>query len=275
MRNRPVLVHFHGPFAEHRYLHDARYQRQSLRYLVERSVYSRADRLVVLSEKFKGLLVDSYRVPQDRITVVPPCVDMEAFRPVPRSVALAVLGLPKGRPIVLVVKNSRGHMASGISELLDALATASACNTPKPLLVFVGEASDGVSIDPPPDAGFSLRHLGAVSHGELVAAFCAADVCVLPRNPIEGFGLVTLESLACGTPVLVSDEAGSAEFIAALSPMLLFGRGEERSLTHRLSQILTSQYRLPDGAACRELARTASMERFAAAHIEIYSELCG
>ena len=56
---------------------------------------------------------------------------------------------------------------------------------------------------------------------DLVSAYQAADVSVVPSIALEGFGLVALESLACGTPVVVTDCGGLPEAVAGLDASLI------------------------------------------------------
>ena len=72
----------------------------------------------------------------------------------------------------------------------------------------------------PPLAG-RVRVLGRVSDDELVDAYRAADVAVVPTLAFEGFGLVVLEAAACGTPSIVSDVGGLPEAAAALDRSLI------------------------------------------------------
>ena len=50
-----------------------------------------------------------------------------------------------------------------------------------------------------------VRFLGRISDEDLVLLYQAADCSVVPTSALEGFGLVTLESLACGKPAVVTD----------------------------------------------------------------------
>ena len=82
LRRRPLVVHFHGPWAE-----ESRSEGQTSRRVlaakawIEREVYRRAARVIVLSEAFGRLLVDRYGVAPSRVDVVRPGVDLKRFAP--------------------------------------------------------------------------------------------------------------------------------------------------------------------------------------------------
>jgi len=62
------------------------------------------------------------------------------------------------------------------------------------------------------DLARSVIFVGGVSDSELVREYQAADAFIIPSVALEGFGLVALEALACGTPVIASDLGGLGEF---------------------------------------------------------------
>ena len=101
---------------------------------------------------------------------------------------------------------------------------------------------------------------------DLVRAYQAADVSVVPSIALEGFGLVALESLACGTPVVVTDCGGLPEAVAGLDASdCAMGRG---SVGRRLTTAARGD--LPDGHACRSYAEGFSWSACARANQGVY-----
>ena len=80
-RGRPLVVHFHGPWADEAASAGAPRMKSAAERLVERMVYRRADLVVTLTGAFKRLLVERYGVEPWRVAVVPPAVDLRGFTP--------------------------------------------------------------------------------------------------------------------------------------------------------------------------------------------------
>jgi glycosyltransferase involved in cell wall biosynthesis len=79
--------------------------------------------------------------------------------------------------------------------------------------------------------------LGFVDDDALVRHYQAADLFVLPSVAFEGFGLVTLEALACGTPVLGTPVGATPEILRPLAPQLVLA-GPEPAAIRRGIQVL-------------------------------------
>lgn len=99
--------------------------------------------------------------------------------------------------------------------------------------------------------GQHVRLLGFVSDTDLPGVYTAADCSITPSLDLEGFGLSTVESLACGTPVLGSRAGATPELLQSLSEKLLFEPDSIDSLVSKLTEILTNPAVLPDRDRCR------------------------
>jgi glycosyltransferase involved in cell wall biosynthesis len=100
------------------------------------------------------------------------------------------------------------------------------------------------------------RLLGFVPESDLAALYGAADVTLMPSLDLEGFGLATVESLACGTPVLASNAGANPELVGPLDRALVYPTGDARALGERLEAILAGRLPLPSRNRCAEFART-------------------
>ena len=96
-----------------------------------------------------------------------------------------------------------------------------------------------------------VRVLGRVSDAELIDAYRAADVAVVPTIALEGYGLVVLEAAACGTPSVVSDVGGLAEAALELDRSLLVAPGDAGRWRARLQQAAGGQLPAASVAALR------------------------
>jgi D-inositol-3-phosphate glycosyltransferase len=179
----------------------------------ERLIAHGVDRVICASEGEKEMLVGLYGVPAQRISVVPCGVDIERFRPRHRSQVRQRLGIPQKERVVLFV--GRIEPLKGIDVLLRAV---SKLDGEFRVLVIGGDGKDlarkGELSALASQLGIADRitFLDAVPHGDLPLYYNAADVCVVPSY-YESFGLVAVEAMACGLPVIASRVGGLKETV--------------------------------------------------------------
>jgi glycosyltransferase involved in cell wall biosynthesis/SAM-dependent methyltransferase len=232
----------------------------ALLWLVEGACLRRAARIVVLSDYSADQLWRLYRVPAERTVKIPGGVDLARFTPGPdRAGARARLGLPPDRALLLTVRNLEARM--GLAALLRALAILR-MRVPDVLLLVGGEGSRRAELEALAGAlglARQVRFLGRVAEDLLADHYRAADVFVLPTRELEGFGLVTVEALACGTPVLGTPVGATTELLEPLDPGLLFRDATPEAMAEGLAQFLAAKERDPLaterlGRACRRHA---------------------
>jgi glycosyltransferase involved in cell wall biosynthesis len=93
-----------------------------------------------------------------------------------------------------------------------------------------------------------VRFLGFVPDVDLPRYYGAADAFVLPTRALEGFGLVTVEALACGTPVLGTPVGATPEILDPLDPSLVFRDASAEAMAQGLERFLESLARDPASA---------------------------
>jgi len=270
----PLVVHFHGPWAAE---HEAQSGRaralgtvaNAARHRIERSVYRRADRSVALSGAFARLLVEDYGVSPWAVRIVPPGVDLDRFGPGDRAAARASFGIPPETRVVLTVR--RLVRRTGVDVLLDAWAATAA---PDSLLVVAGDGPERAALERrATELGLhDVRFVGAIDDDTLAEWYRAAFLTVVPSRALEGYGLVVLESLAAGTPAVVSDSGGLPEAVAALDPGLVVPAGDAVALATRLRGALDGSDPLPDRARCRAVAERADWATVARRNRAVYEE---
>lgn len=257
LRNRPLVVHFHGPWALESAAEGAGPLAVRLKFMVERLVYRRAARFVVLSQSFATILAERYGVQPERIHRVPGGVVADRYDLADsRLQARARLGWPQGRPILLTVRRLVKRM--GLTALVDAMVELRR-RVPDVLLVVAGRGPEAAALQDRIGAlGLEehVRLLGFVPDAHLPLAYRAADLCVMPSQALEGFGLTALESLAAGTPVMVTPVGGLPEVVEGLDGDLVLAGTDARSIGIGLAEALTGVRRLPDADACRALVRS-------------------
>ncbi|MEQ5838442.1 glycosyl transferase family 1 [Paraburkholderia acidicola] len=255
-RGIPQVSHFQGPWADESHVEGADSLGQRAKRYLEQTVYARSSRLIVLSSAFGKILTTRYGIPQDRIRVVPGCVNVDQFDlPMSQNEARLKLQLPLGRPIVLAVRRLVRRM--GLEDLIDAVKLLKR-SEPDVLLLIAGkgrlEGELQTRID---EAGLgeNVKLLGFVPDQHLAALYRAATISVVPTVALEGFGLITVESLASGTPVLVTPVGGLPEAVAGLSQDLVLPTTGADAIADGLARALNGSLKLPDADACKAYAR--------------------
>ena len=180
------------------------------RELVERDAMLTADRIVAFSGHERDAMARLYGADPSKVMLAPCGVDLTKFRPLDQKEARKRLGL-NGEKVVLYV--GRVEPLKGLDLLVETAAQMEAGDQNVRMMV-VGGGGPG---EPETDRVRRLAEerqvdglidfVGRVDHDELPLYYNAADVCVVPSY-YESFGLVALESMACGTPVVATRVGG-------------------------------------------------------------------
>ena len=252
----PLVVHFHGPWALEGRAEGAGRLKELAAWRMERDVYRRGRRFIVLSHAFGDLLHRHYGVPAERIRVVPGGVETERFTPeMGREAARSLLGWPADRPLIVCVRRLARRM--GLENLLEAMALVRE-RCPDAMLVVAGQGGLRQELEQRARSlGLDGRVLfaGRVSDEDLPLVYRAGDISVVPTVALEGFGLIVVESLACGTPVLATPVGGVPEILRPLDPALICESAAVSHLAERLLAAVVGGMRLPSAEACAAYAR--------------------
>lgn len=253
----PLVVHFQGPWSLESSVEGRSSFANKVKHQVERAVYRRATRCIVLSGAFATLLSERYGVDPARIRVVPGSIDVERFAAPSetREDARRHLGWPTDRPILLCVRRLVARM--GLRQLIEAVAQIRD-DYPDLLCLIAGKGPDADDLARLiRDAGVEdqVRLLGFVADDDLPLAYRAADLSIVPTQELEGFGLITAESLAAGTPVLVTPIGGLPEAVAGLLTDLVLPGATTADIAEGLRRWLSGALPLPSETACRNYAR--------------------
>jgi D-inositol-3-phosphate glycosyltransferase len=246
----------------------------ALRLDEETRIVAEADRVVAANVVERAHLVWHYRARADRIAVIPCGVDTDLFQPMDPAKAKDLLELPPD-PLLLYV--GRLQPIKGLDTLLEAMT---AVPEPACLLIVGGEHDERESAH-----GAALRQrlkalglerrvrfLRAQPQRRLRLFYAAADATVVPSY-YESFGMVALEAMACGSPVVASRVGGLTTTVQDGVTGRLVPEGDPAALAAAISGLL-------DGAEGRRLGQQAT--RWAAEHrwpcvaeavCRLYSEL--
>ena len=205
---------------------------------IEGAVLKRASRVVVLSDFMRRRMVACYRVPDACVRVIPGGVDVERFCPVSdRRPVRAALGLEETGFVILTVRNLVPRM--GLDTLLRAMARVRQA-IPHAQLLIGGSGplrSELESLAKTLNLEGCVRFLGFVPEEALPEYYRAADVFVLPTAQLEGFGLVTIEALACGTPVLGTPVGATDEILGQLDRAFITAGSDADSLADGIASL--------------------------------------
>lgn len=248
------VTQFQGPWAAESAVEGEGFVSVLIKRQIETLAYRRSDALIVLSEGFRDVLVRDYGIARSRIRVIPAAVDLQRFHPsADREAVRQALGYGPGR-LLFVMRRLVRRM--GLEVLLDAFAQIHA-DFPDVTVRFAGsgpleselkEQARRLGVEG------AVEWLGRVSDADLVRHYQASDWTIVPTVALEGFGLITVESLACGTPVVGTSEGGTAEILRPFSPQLLVPPGNSGALADTLSGVLSGSVHRPDAVACRAYA---------------------
>jgi glycosyltransferase involved in cell wall biosynthesis len=270
IRKLPLVVHFQGPWADEFVANGERPGwRIEVKRRLERSVYRRARAIVVLSDAFKRILVEQFGIAPDRVHVMWPAADVDRFTPGDKDEARGRLGVPGNAWVAVATRRLVARM--GLDVLLDAWARLHDADR---LLLVIGEGPEREPLERRAadlGLGATVRFLGRVSDDALVDAYRSADVSVVPTVALEGFGLVVLEALACGTPVIGTDVDGPKETLERFDPSCIVRAGDAAALARRLAAARRGDEPLPAPARCREFAASFSWPDIVRRHWELYA----
>ena len=194
-----------------------------VRKFIERKVLNKSDQIIVLSRFTKEKLQHVYKTSAEKITIIPGGVDLKRFYPAAdRTKIKQRLNIPQEKMILFTVRNLVPRM--GLENLIYAVKEV-VKTVPDIYLVLGGDGplkDNIISLAKELGIGDHVTFAGFIPEVELPDYYRMADIFILPTLELEGFGLVTLEALASGVPVLGTPVGGTAEILSRLDSKYLF-----------------------------------------------------
>ena len=248
----PVVQMFHTLGLVKREVMDEDIDGESdVRVMIERRAVRESARIVAASTIEAGELRDLYDADPDRLCVIPCGVDPDVFRPMRQSDAREATGRDQCERLILFV--GRIEQIKGIDVLLKALGLmffrrpemrSEVC------LLVVGGALDPEDDSSENQKVAELRRLvhanrmegnvefvGSRDQEALAPYYAAADICAVP-SLTESFGLVALEAMACGTPVVATRVGGLQTVVEDGESGLLVPAGDYQALAEAMARVL-------------------------------------
>ena len=267
LRGLPFAMILQGPWGlEHRFARQARsrswlrsrFDDLAVRIMtqIERRALVATRKLFVASDYSRTRLPQWHPGLQLQAEVIGGGADLARFRPLDSRAALRTeRGIADDQFLFLAVRRLDPRM--GLMALVDGFARVAASH-PGARLWIAGKGSQHAALDERITAlGLQerVRLLGFVTEEELPILYGLADCTLMPSLDLEGFGLATAESLACGTPVVASRAGANPELIQPLGEGLLFEPGNPESIANTLGRIVSGQLQLPSREVCTDYAR--------------------
>ena len=193
------------------------------RKLAEKVLFEKSNRIVVLSEYTREKILRKYGLSESKFDIIPGAVSLKRFSISENKSAIRRrLSIPENGFVLLTIRNLVPRM--GLENLIIALQLVVE-RRKDILLALGGEGPLAEKLkDMARDTGVDnfVRFTGFIPEKELPSYYQMADLFILPTKDLEGFGMVTVEALASGLPVLGTPVGGTREILANLGTEFLF-----------------------------------------------------
>ena len=250
----------------------------------EKQVLARADRIIVATQAEETQLRFLYRNGKNNIAIIPPGVDVGHFYPIAPDEAKQFIGLkPEDRMVLFV---GRIEPLKGVDTLIRAMSCIRSVDAARPVhLAIIGGEPDASPREMSAEMarlqklcddlcmGGMLVFLGKRGQDTLPYYYSAAEVLVMP-SLYESFGMVALEAMACGTPVIASQVGGLAYLVRDGETGYTIPDNDPDALCEKLTLLLGNpDLRSTMGLRAVTHARDYAWERIAAQIVDVYQEL--
>ncbi|MHC1784013.1 MAG: glycosyltransferase [Anaerolineaceae bacterium] len=252
----------------------------------EKQVLADADRIVVATIAEKAQLEFLYRADPRKLSTIPPGVDVSRFYPISPDEAKAAVEIPPCKHMLLYV--GRIEPLKGLETLIRAISNLKDSGAldqfPFCLTIIGGDpdaAPELISSEMArvknlsQELGLSdlVIFLGKQDQDQLPYYYSAADIVIVPSH-YESFGMVALESMACGTPVVASQVGGLGFLVQDGITGFVVPDGEPDALSERLYRLICHpELRNQMGAQAHEFAQSYSWQRIASQMINLYGQV--
>ena len=254
----------------------------ALRVIGETQVVEQADRLVANTDDEADALIDLYGAAREQIAVVHPGVDLELFTPGDGAAARAALSLPHDAIVLLFAGRIQPLKAPDVVLKAAAELVRRSPGLKDRLVVAIVGGTSGTGSTTPNGLrrlaarlGIEsmVRFLPPVPQVELAVWYRAAAITVVPSYN-ESFGLVAIESQACGTPVVAAAAGGLRTAVRHGQTGLLVDGHVPLDYATAIGDLLDAPEHLRDlGTAARKHAEGFGWSVTAARTVDVYTDV--
>jgi len=282
--NIPVVHMFHtlGEMKNRIAQNDSE-RESSYRLESERHVLASANRIIAATLAEKAQLERLYKADSRKLTVIPPGVDTGRFYPIPKDEARQFVGIPDDDRVVLFV--GRIEPLKGLDTLIHAMSCLELKQLGCPALAIIGGDPNASAEEMTAEMTRLQKlsrdlkldrmviFLGKRDQDTLPYYYSAAEVLVMPSH-YESFGMVALEAMACGTPVIASQVGGLAFLVQDGVTGYHVPDGDSCALCEKLTLLLgDAELRQKMGAQAAEYAQAYTWNNVAMQIILVYESL--
>ncbi|MGK7895409.1 MAG: glycosyltransferase family 4 protein [Xenococcus sp. (in: cyanobacteria)] len=250
-KDLPLVTHFHGPWALESDVEVQKTIAIWVKKYIEKTVYNNSSQFIVLSQTFRDILHQEYEVPSETINIIPGGVDIDRFNiNLSPGEARSILNWHQDRPTIFCVRRLAKRM--GLENLITAMLAVR--DRYSDIMLYI--AGKGALAD---TLQTQITELGLTNHVQLLGyipdeqlplCYRAANFSVVPTVALEGFGLIVVESLAAGTPVLGTPIGGIPEILRPFSEDLVLEGVDSKQLASGIIEALSGDRILPSREAC-------------------------
>jgi glycosyltransferase involved in cell wall biosynthesis len=251
LKDLPLVTHFHGPWSLESDVETVKPVTIWFKKQIEKAVYNRSSQFIVLSQTFRDILHQEYRIPLEKIQIIPGGVDIDRFNiNLSPTESRQQLNWHPDRPTIFCIRRLAKRM--GLENLITAMIQVRD-RYPDILLYIAGKGALADTLQTQIkelELTNNVKLLGFVPDEQLPLCYRAANFSVVPTVALEGFGLIVIESLAAGTPVLGTPIGGIPEILRPFSEDLVFEGYQPEQLARGIIESLSSDRILPNSQAC-------------------------
>jgi len=249
------------------------------RMINEMQIIGWADRIIAATQAEYAQLLWLYRADRRKVSIVPPGVDAVQFTPRPREESRAAVGLHPGQRMLLFVGRLEPLKAvDSIIRALHVINVVSRSELDGVRLTIVGgepgnpERKRLAALAEALGVADYVEFVGAKDHTQLPTYYSAAEALLMPSD-YESFGMVALEAMAAGTPVIASNVGGLAYLIREGETGYLVPVRDPEALAERIRDMLKDPARRDAmGQAAHELAQNYDWAQIADRLMEVFSQ---
>lgn len=205
---------------------------------IERYSLRKSQCVIVLSEFSRRILCNLHQIPPPEVVLIPGGTDVDRFRPAQDHLGIREKLAPGFTRLLFTVRNLVPRM--GLANMIRSMVHVVEQH-PNTLLIIGGEGplrNELITLTHQLRLEKNIRFEGFIPEEDLPRYYQAADLFVLPTERLEGFGLVTVEALACGTPVVGTPVGGTVEVLGNLDDRLLCEGVQPHHLASRINFFL-------------------------------------